>query len=80
MTPKVVHVMWTDAGHISGWSTQAEVANWSENEDQFIVKTAGHLIGEHEDWILVALSFTEAGMIHSPKRIMRASILDMEVF
>ena len=80
MNPKVVHVMWTDAGHMRDWNPGDKVADWAEDEDQFIVKTAGHLIGEHDDWILVALSFTDTGMVHSPKRIMRASILDMEVF
>jgi hypothetical protein len=79
MTPLVVRIAWVDAGHRRDWGTAEEVADWAEDDEKFTVKTAGHLVGEHEDWLLIAPSFTEEGNIHSPIRIMRANIISMEV-
>lgn len=80
MTPSLVYVLWTDAGHLRDWNTANKVADWAES-DHLTVETAGLLVGEHEDWILVALSVNvTGGMVHSPLRIMRANILEMEVF
>ena len=79
MTADIVYVLWEDAGHMQDWNSGSNVADWAENDALFTVETVGQLIGEHERWILVAPSVTvEATAVHSPMRIMRASILIME--
>ena len=79
MTPDVVRVTWVDAGHRHDWGTAGEVARWVEDARKFTILTAGFLIGESDDWVLIAPSYTDEGMAHSPIRILKISIISMEV-
>lgn len=75
----LVLIIWTDTGMKMGWKDVSEIAKWAENEENFTITTVGYLVGESDDWIIVAPSYTQLGDVANPTRIQRGCIKDIEV-
>lgn len=77
MIPRLVLVVWKDAGGRSGWNDLASTLDWFADESNFLITSVGFVGDENEDFLLVFPSVSNDKVL-DPIAIPQSSILFIE--